>query len=88
MPIDNKWSLERLKEKGVDTTPPSLESHPKDFGITNTDLIQDGTAFIEQMRSDGKLTKSNIEMVANTLGKRYNQRKGDIFDWLMSLAGL
>lgn len=86
--VNNKWSFEQLKEKGVDVSVPSLESHPKDFGITNQDLIQDGTYFVETMRSDGKLTRENISAVANALGKRYDVRKGDVFEWLLSISGI
>lgn len=84
----NNVSKDSLESNGVDTSTPSFQSSPSTYGITSKSLIQDGQRFIEQMRKDGKLSKSNIERIANTLASIYNTRKGDVFLWLMDLAGL
>lgn len=84
----NNVSKDALESKGVVTSTPTFQSSPSTYGITNKSLIQDGQHFIDQMRKDGKLSKSNIERIANTLASIYNLRKGDVFLWLMDLAGL
>lgn len=73
-----------LQDAGLDITPPSLESHPKDFGIDDS-FARSAESFIGILKRDGKDTSENIDLLAYQLAKRYNLSKDDVLEYLYGL---